>query len=179
VSQSKNMPPSNSLSHGVLISYDDIGVLITGTSGIGKSDSALELLHMGAKLVCDDAPQFKLENGRIIGSCQEKFLGIMHIRGLGFIHIPSLLDKQTIQTEVELKLIIELVSEQANSTATSNSLLNLEYARVFYQDKAISHLSIEKSHFRPMGLLLSTAIKQFKLKINNNDPCQALIKGNV
>jgi|GEM_PF-2696855 len=165
-----------SISHGVLLSYANIGVLLAGASGIGKSDSALELIQQGAKLICDDAPSFNIQNDQIIGSCQNQYTGVMHIRGLGFIHIPSIFGQHSIQVQSKLNLIIELCPKSETPSQSIAQMPMVEYTHFNFHHISIPILTLEKSADRPMGLLLSTAIKQFKLRMANNDPCKKLIQ---
>ena len=74
--------------HGTLLSMNGIGVMITGKSGIGKSECALALIKEGAKLICDDAPLFKVQVDeqtkelKIIGYAGENYQNRLFIRQL-------------------------------------------------------------------------------------------------
>ena len=69
--------------HGVLLSIDNIGIIIRGKSGIGKSECAAELINKGAKLVADDLIIISNINGELIGSSPEKIRNLIEIRGIG------------------------------------------------------------------------------------------------
>ena len=76
--------------HGVLIDVYGIGILITGESGIGKSETALELIKRGHRLVTDDAVDIKEIDGELIGTSPRITIGMLEVRGIGIIDISSL-----------------------------------------------------------------------------------------
>ena len=96
-------------SHGVFVEVFGVGVFITGRSGIGKSETALELIHRGHRLVSDDAVQFKkMKDGRILGATS-KIPYFMEIRGLGIIDVKTLYGLGSVKHSKELDLVIELM----------------------------------------------------------------------
>ncbi len=77
--------------HGVLVDVDGMGILITGESGVGKSETALELIRRGHRLVADDAVEIKkIEEDMLVGKSPESIRYFMEIRGLGILDIKSL-----------------------------------------------------------------------------------------
>ena len=88
-------------------------VLITGESGIGKSEIALELVRRGHRLVADDRVDVVNINKKLIGSCPELTKGVMEVRGIGIINVISMFgissykDRQDIDYAIELKLLDE------------------------------------------------------------------------
>lgn len=76
--------------HGVLVDVYGIGILITGESGIGKSETALELIKRGHRLVTDDAVDIKEIDGELIGTSPKITIGMLEVRGIGIIDISSL-----------------------------------------------------------------------------------------
>jgi HPr kinase/phosphorylase len=76
--------------HGVLVDVSGIGILITGESGIGKSETALELIKRGHRLVTDDAVDIKEIDGELIGTSPRITIGMLEVRGIGIIDISSL-----------------------------------------------------------------------------------------
>ena len=77
--------------HGVLVDVYGIGVLIKGESSIGKSETALELIQKGHRLVADDAVEIiKLDDDRLVGQAPELLKHYMEIRGIGIIDVRSL-----------------------------------------------------------------------------------------
>lgn len=95
--------------HGVFVEVYGVGILITGPSGIGKSECALELIKRGHRLVADDAVQLmKLNDKRIIGYPDEMIKHHMEIRGLGIIDIRSLFGIAATSDEKTVDMVINL-----------------------------------------------------------------------
>jgi len=96
--------------HGVLVEVFGIGVLITGGSGVGKSEAALELIERGHRLIADDTVVLKSVNGNfLMGSGANEMLGHhMEIRGLGIINISNLFGVGSIRDKKQIQLLIEL-----------------------------------------------------------------------
>ena len=101
--------PSKAI-HGVLVEVFGIGVLITGGSGVGKSESALELIERGHRLIADDTVVLKSVNGNyLMGSGINEMLGHhMEIRGLGIINVSHLFGVGSIRDKKQIQLLIEL-----------------------------------------------------------------------
>ncbi|NLK63059.1 MAG: HPr(Ser) kinase/phosphatase [Fusobacteria bacterium] len=94
--------------HGVLVEVFGFGVMLIGKSGIGKSETALELIHRGHRLIADDKVRFvKYNDGRVIGS-GHKSLYFMEIRGIGIIDIKTLYGLGSVRHEKQLDVVIEL-----------------------------------------------------------------------
>jgi HPr kinase/phosphorylase len=96
--------------HGVLVEVFGIGVLITGRSGVGKSESALELIERGHRLIADDSVVLRSVNGNfLMGSGTNEMLGHhMEIRGLGILNISHLFGVGSIRDKKQIQLLIEL-----------------------------------------------------------------------
>jgi HPr kinase/phosphorylase len=95
--------------HGVYMEVMAIGVLITGPSGIGKSELALELISRGHRLIADDAPQFsKIAPDIINGTCPKLLQDFLEVRGLGIINVRELFGDSAIKKNKYLKLIVHL-----------------------------------------------------------------------
>ncbi|WP_319475604.1 HPr(Ser) kinase/phosphatase [Marispirochaeta aestuarii] len=96
--------------HGVLVEVFGIGVLITGNSGVGKSETALELIERGHRLITDDSVEMKCVSGSIIiGSAANAVTGHhMEIRGLGIINISHLFGVGAIRDQKQVQLIVDL-----------------------------------------------------------------------
>ncbi|VAW87951.1 HPr kinase/phosphorylase [hydrothermal vent metagenome] len=95
--------------HGVFMEIMGIGVLISGSSGIGKSELALELITRGHRLIADDAPEFHQHtHDSIIGSCPEPLRDFLEVRGLGMLDVRAMFGDNAIKTEEILRLVISL-----------------------------------------------------------------------
>ncbi|QQS86706.1 HPr(Ser) kinase/phosphatase [Fusobacterium canifelinum] len=94
--------------HGVLVELFGFGVLLTGKSGIGKSETALELIHRGHRLIADDMVKFyRNTQGDVVGKSAELPF-FMEIRGLGIIDIKTLYGLSAVRLSKTLDMIIEL-----------------------------------------------------------------------
>lgn len=102
---SAKMAPETRI-HGVLLDVYGIGILITGESGIGKSETALELIKRGHRLVTDDAVDIKEIDGELIGSSPSITFGMLEVRGMGIIDVSALYGLSSILAEKEIKLMI-------------------------------------------------------------------------
>ena len=85
--------------HGVLVDVYGIGILITGESGIGKSETALELIKRGHRLITDDAVDIKEIDGELIGSSPKVTQGMLEVRGIGIIDVSALYGLSSIVPE--------------------------------------------------------------------------------
>lgn len=95
--------------HGVLMDILSLGVLITGDSGIGKSECALDLVVRGHRLVADDAVEVRLRGERdLIGTCPELTRHHMEVRGLGLINIRDLFGVASTRTSKRMELVVQL-----------------------------------------------------------------------
>jgi HPr kinase/phosphorylase len=95
--------------HGVLVDILSLGVLITGDSGIGKSECALDLVVRGHRLVADDAVEVRLRGERdLIGTCPELTRHHMEVRGLGIINIRDLFGVASTRTSKRMELVVQL-----------------------------------------------------------------------
>jgi HPr kinase/phosphorylase len=97
------------LVHGVLVDILSLGVLITGDSGIGKSECALDLVVRGHRLVADDAVEVRLRGERdLIGTCPDLTRHHMEVRGLGIINIRDLFGVASTRTSKRMELVVQL-----------------------------------------------------------------------
>jgi len=93
---------------GGLLEIFGMGVLILGDSGVGKSESALELISRGHRLVTDDVTKCWVSKGRLMGEAPDISRHFMEIRGLGIINILEIFGSQAICPQAEIKLVINL-----------------------------------------------------------------------
>ena len=153
--------------HGVLISMGGMGVFLIGESGVGKSETALQLMHQGASLICDDAPEFTTnkENTKITGACTEDFYGLMHIRDIGIIDIRNILGQQYFKKEHKVDYIIELIQDNMQKLAAVN--LSTNEAICYYQHQrsliCIPGIKIHISPHRNIPLIVQIAMTQLAL----------------
>jgi HPr kinase/phosphorylase len=97
--------------HGALVEVLNVGVLLLGPSGVGKSECALELIQRGHRLVADDVVLLRRdEDGRVLGSAPELIRHHVEIRGIGIVFVPDLFGPDSVRDECELGLICRLES---------------------------------------------------------------------
>lgn len=101
---------------GVLMDVHGVGVMITGKSGIGKSETALELVKRGHRLVADDAVCVKNVRETLVGSAPAVIRFLMELRGIGIVDIRSMYGIGSVAREMEVELIIELEAWEANKS---------------------------------------------------------------
>jgi HPr kinase/phosphorylase len=119
--------------HGVLVNVYGVGILITGESGIGKSETALELIKRGHMLVADDAVEIKCVDGVLYGTSPYITSGMLEVRGMGIIDISALYGLSSIVEEKTVDLVINL--EQWDS--------NKAYERLGIDDKTVDILGVK------------------------------------
>ena len=95
--------------HGVLVEIYGEGVLITGDSGIGKSETALELIKRGHRLIADDAVEIKYINkDQLIGSAPEMIRYYMELRGVGVINVKHIYGVGAVKPECNIDLVVSM-----------------------------------------------------------------------
>ncbi len=95
--------------HGVYMEVMSIGVLLTGESGVGKSELALELITRGHRLIADDAPEFsRIAPDIVNGTCPKTLQDFLEVRGLGILNIRELFGAGALRGNKYLRLIIRL-----------------------------------------------------------------------
>jgi HPr kinase/phosphorylase len=94
--------------HGGLLRVRGCGVLLLGPSGVGKSETALELVARGHQLVADDVVDLSLEGGRVVGRAREAIRHFLEIRGLGILCVPDLYGPGAVAEESTISLVVHL-----------------------------------------------------------------------
>ncbi len=94
--------------HGVLVDVYGIGILLSGESGIGKSECALELIKRGHRLIADDAVDIKEIDGTLLGSCPYITSGMLEVRGMGIIDIPAIYGMSSVLNTKTISILISL-----------------------------------------------------------------------
>lgn len=109
-----NLAPETRI-HGVLMDVYGVGILITGESGIGKSEVALELIKRGHRLVTDDAVDIKEVDGELLGSSPEITFGMLEVRGIGIIDVTALYGLSSVQSKKRITLAMHFERWQDDS----------------------------------------------------------------
>ena len=96
-------------SHGVLVEVYGEGILITGDSGVGKSETAIELVKRGHRLIADDAVELRrVSSKQIMGSSPENIRHFIELRGIGIINVARLFGIGAVRSSVQVEIVIEL-----------------------------------------------------------------------
>ena len=149
--------------HGVFIEVYGIGIVITGTSGVGKSETALELIHRGHRLVADDVVDIRCVNGNtLLGRGPNKMISHhMEIRGLGIINIQQLYGVGAIREQKEVQLMVKL--EEWNPDKVYDRLGTVEITEEILGVK-IHAIEVPVKPGRNIPIILETAAMNERLK---------------
>ncbi len=148
--------------HGVLVDVLGVGVLLTGKSGIGKSECALDLVIRGHRLVADDMVFIKKKMpAALVGQSEQQIQHLMEIRGLGIINIKDLYGVSSIREKKIIDLVLELQDWNPDQ----------EYDRLGIDDRRTTILGVELPHLlipvrpgRNLGAIIEVAARNFLLK---------------
>jgi HPr kinase/phosphorylase len=111
--------------HGVFLDILGLGVLITGESGLGKSELGLELISRGHGLVADDAVDlYRINQTTIEGRCPDLLRNLLEVRGIGLLDIKAIFGETAVRRKMRLKLIVHLVRRET---------LERDYDRIPYE----------------------------------------------
>lgn len=95
--------------HGVLVEINGMGVLITGASGVGKSETAFTLIQRGHRLIADDRVDvYQRDHDTVVGEAPKILNHLMEIRGIGIIDIKDMFGVGAVKDHTEIKLVIKL-----------------------------------------------------------------------
>jgi len=153
--------------HGNFIVIDQVGVLIIGEHGIGKSELALALIELGHQFVCDDSVDLYNESNKIIGRCPKVIDKLMIIAGIGVINLEKLFKQKSFIDEHELQLVVHLVNpsdmptieDPLNPITQSKTMLGIEIPEIIFPASAAKSLP----------LLVETLVRNYHLKLNGYD----------
>ena len=99
--------------HGVFMDILGLGVMITGESGLGKSELGLELISRGNGLIADDAVDlYRINHTTIEGRCPELLQNLLEVRGIGLLDIHCIFGETAVRRKMRLKLIVHLVRRE-------------------------------------------------------------------
>lgn len=151
---------------GTMVEIMGIGVLITGKSGLGKSDTALGLIKQGHALVSDDITHLRLDSaGCVIGAPVNVTRYHMEIRGIGIVHVPSLFGVASVRGEKRLDLIATL---QAPSDKSGNMLRERRTTREVFGVQ-VPEVVITVTPGRDLANVIETAALDQKLRRLGHD----------
>lgn len=147
--------------HGVLMDIYGAGVLITGESGTGKSETALEMIKSGHRLVADDVVDIRRIAERLLGSAPSLTQHLMEIRGIGIIDIRYMYGVGAVIKEKFIDLIIELEMWQENKMYDRLGL-DVEYTKIL--DVKLPRVVVPVRPGRNISIVIEVAARNFLLK---------------
>jgi HPr kinase/phosphorylase len=160
--------------HGVFMDILGLGVLITGESGLGKSELGLELISRGNGLVADDAVDlFRINQTTIEGRCPELLQNLLEVRGIGLLDIRAIFGETAVRRKMRLKLIVHLVRKEP---------LERDYDRIPFdpltQDVAgipVRKVVIQVVAGRNIAVLVEAAVRNTILQLRGIDTYQDFV----
>jgi len=172
---SKSLARRTSL-HGVFMEVFTIGVLLTGDSGCGKSELALELLNRGHRLIADDAPEFTQISPEIIdGTCPEALQDCLEVRGLGVLNVRRMFGDAAIKLNKFLRLIINLEVPRQGRVEMSDRLHG-DTSEVPVLDLKIPSITLPVLAGRNLAVMVEAAVRDFMLKMKGYDAAHAFVE---
>lgn len=148
--------------HGVLMDINGVGVLITGKSGLGKSEVALELIRRGYMLVADDMVEiFQLEKGMLIGEAPELLKKYLEIRGIGIVNVIYLFGAKAYRESKRISLFVELEKWEGNGNFDRLGLIAGKH-KIF--DTEIASVKLPITEARNTATLVEAAAYDYKAK---------------
>jgi HPr kinase/phosphorylase len=162
--------------HGVYMDIFGLGVLLTGNSGIGKSEIALGLISRGHRLIADDSIDFHTSNehDKIIGSCPELLENFLEVRGLGVLNIKEMFGENAIKNNIPLQLVSHLIDASDMEIKNSDRLHGM-HSKINLLGKEVARVVIPVGAGRNLSVLLETAVRNHRLKRSGYDAAQDFI----
>ena len=148
--------------HGVLMEINGVGVLITGKSGIGKSETAVELIKRGHLLVADDAVQIKrLGHEALVGTAPKIIRYMIEVRGIGIMDIKSLFGMGAIKEKTSINLIVNLEEWESDK---HYDRLGLDEKKREILGMKVEEVVIPVKTARNIALLIEVAARNYRQK---------------
>jgi HPr kinase/phosphorylase len=154
--------------HGVFMDILGLGVLLTGESGLGKSELGLELISRGHGLVADDAVDlYRISQTALEGRCPELLLNLLEVRGIGLLDIKAIFGETAVRRKMRLKLLVHLVRKET---------MEREFERLPYEPLfedilgvAVRKVVIAVDAGRNLAVLVEAAVRNTVLQLRGID----------
>lgn len=157
----KRLAPTTTI-HGVLVDVYGVGMLITGGSGIGKSETALELIKRGHRLVADDAVEIRQTADNILfGSPPELIRHLLEIRGLGILNVMTLFGAGAVRSTKSISLVVQL---EIWDQSKQYDRLGLDEEKTQIIETEVPLLIVPVRPGRNLAVILEVAAMNFRLK---------------
>ncbi len=168
--QDLNSTKGSARIHGVLVSVKNVGVLITGKSGIGKSECALELIIRGHKLVADDLVVTSVERDKLVGMPDPLISGYLELHGLGVIRVSSHFGRRALCPKKQIDMVIDFIEWDESSHIRG-------FLKPYTYEITGRKLPLIKLPVRParnMASLVEVAVTSFLLKKRGKEEAKEL-----
>jgi HPr kinase/phosphorylase len=151
-----------------------MGVLITGESGVGKSELALELISRGHGLVADDVVEVsRLTPDALEGRCPELLRDFLEVRGLGLLNIRTIFGETACRRKMKLKLIVHLQKPQVGVPEAARLPLDAQTENIL--GVPIRKVAIPVAAGRNLAVLLEAAVRSTILQFRGIDNMQEFL----
>lgn len=160
--------------HGVFMDILGLGVLLTGESGLGKSELGLELISRGHGLVADDAVDlYRVAQTAIDGRCPELLMNLLEVRGIGLLDIKAIFGETAVRRKMRLKLIVHLVRKET----LERDFERLPYEPLYEEVLAVPvrKVVIAVDAGRNLAVLVEAAVRNTVLQLRGIDTYQEFI----
>jgi HPr kinase/phosphorylase len=154
--------------HGVFMDILGLGVLLTGESGLGKSELGLELISRGHGLVADDAVDlYRISQTALEGRCPELLLNLLEVRGIGLLDIKAIFGETAVRRKMRLKLLVHLVRKET----MEREFERLPYEPLFEDilDVPVRKAVIAVDAGRNLAVLVEAAVRNTVLQLRGID----------
>ncbi|MFD0674781.1 HPr(Ser) kinase/phosphatase [Cohnella sp. GCM10027633] len=157
----KRLAPSATI-HGVLVDVYGVGMLITGGSGIGKSETALELVKRGHRLIADDAVEIRqTSDNQLFGSAPDLIRHLLEIRGLGILNVMTLFGAGAVRNQTNINLVVKLENWQQDK---QYDRLGLDEEKTKIIETDVPLLTVPVRPGRNLAVILEVAAMNYRLK---------------
>lgn len=159
--------------HGVFVEVYGTGVLITGKSGVGKSETALDLVMKGHRLISDDTIIIKDIEGKLMGKSPEITRHFMEVRGLGILDIERLYGVGSVKNYEYIDLVVEL---ELWNEETEYDRIGLDESFTEIMGIEISTVTIPVRQGRNISMIVEVAVRNFRQKVLGYNAAEELDK---
>jgi HPr kinase/phosphorylase len=161
--------------HGVFLDVLGVGVMITGDSGVGKSELALELITRGSGLVADDVTElYRIAPETLEGRCPDLLRDFLEVRGLGMLNIRTMFGETAVRRKKSLKLIVHLYRPPFDDLSKLDRLPSLGFEEIL--GVKIKKVEIPVMAGRNLAVLVEAAARNFVLQQRGIDTMQQFIE---
>jgi len=156
--------------HGVFMDVLGMGVLVTGDSGVGKSELGLELISRGHGLVADDVVEIsRIAASTLEGRCPALLRDFLEVRGLGLLNIRTIFGETAVRPKMKLKLIAHLEKPATGSVRESRDRLPLTELSEDILGITVRKVVIPVAEGRNLAVLVEAAVRNYILQLRGVD----------